>query len=63
MSQHSRGCGDPLQTPITPEERHRYFVEMLEGYEIDSFALEVKLSLLDARRLPQFERVVAEARK
>ncbi len=30
-----------LQTSMTPEERHRYFVEMLEGYEIDSFALEV----------------------
>ena len=30
-----------LQRPMTPEERHRYFVEMLEGYEIDSFALEV----------------------
>ena len=30
-----------LRTPMTPEERHRYFVEMLEGYEIDSFALEV----------------------
>ncbi len=30
-----------LRTPMSPEERHRYFVEMLEGYEVDSFALEV----------------------
>jgi len=30
-----------LRTPLSPEERHRYFVEMLEGYEVDSFALEV----------------------
>ena len=30
-----------LQTPMTPDERHRYFVEMVEGYEIDSFAREV----------------------
>lgn len=33
--------GSALRSPMTPEERHRYFVEMLEGYEIDSFALEV----------------------
>jgi len=30
-----------LRTPMSPEEHHRYFVEMLEGYEVDSFALEV----------------------
>jgi hypothetical protein len=26
---------------MTAEERHQYFVDVLEGYEVDSFALEV----------------------
>ena len=33
--------GSILGTPMTPEERHHYFVEMLGGFELDSFALEV----------------------
>lgn len=36
-----------LPRDITPQERHRYFVKMLHGYENDSFALEVsKLCLM-----------------
>ena len=30
-----------LRTPMTPEDRHRYFVAMLKGFELDSFAREV----------------------
>ena len=38
---------DLLPLDMSPEERHRYFVEMLSGMEIDSFAREVaRLSLM-----------------
>ncbi|MXZ03305.1 MAG: SAM-dependent DNA methyltransferase [Chloroflexi bacterium] len=69
---------DLLPTEMTPAERHRYFVKMLSGIEIDEFAREVaRLSLMladypnpdgwrlyrdDALNSPLFDRELAAAR-